>query len=128
MAFKRPLHWHVTIGAAILLATLPFRAAIGSARPSLFEVVDAAGVQREARTSVPASDAPAARDVLSKYCFSCHNQKLLRGGLALDTANFDDVSSGGDVWEKVILKLRTRTMPPAGAPRPPQETYDAIAT
>ncbi len=33
-----------------------------------------------------------------------------------------------DAWEKVIQKLRSRTMPPAQAPRPDEATYDSLAT
>ena len=35
---------------------------------------------------------------------------------------------GAETWEKVIGKLRTGAMPPAGMPRPDKATYDAFAT
>jgi hypothetical protein len=33
-----------------------------------------------------------------------------------------------DIWERVIAKLRAKSMPPAGRPRPDAATYHAIAT
>src|SRR5262245_6493620 len=69
-----------------------------------------------------------ARAVFSKYCVSCHNDRLKTGGLALDLNGLDDVSRGAEIWEKVILKLRTGSMPPVGRPRPDRHTYDALAS
>src|SRR5262245_63623314 len=40
----------------------------------------------------------------------------------------DQVSSSAETWEKVVVKLRSRSMPPAGARRPDNATYDAVAT
>src|SRR5262249_10467333 len=42
---------------------------------------------------------------------------------SLDLANLD---SNGAVWEKVLRKLRSREMPPPGAPRPDAATYEAL--
>jgi hypothetical protein len=45
----------------------------------------------------------------------------------LDKQDLENVPAGAEVWEKVIRKLRTRAMPPAGAPRPDEAAYDAVA-
>src|SRR5579862_3868048 len=66
---------------------------------------------------------PQYRAVLDKYCVTCHNQRLKTGGLTLDTADLAQVPAHAEVWEKVIRKLRTATMPPAGLPRPDAATY-----
>src|SRR5262245_20963774 len=58
------------------------------------------------------------RDVLSTYCFGCHNERTRAGGLALDQADLRDVAANAVVWEKVVRKLEARTMPPVNAPRP----------
>ena len=55
---------------------------------------------------------------MKRYCVSCHNQRLKTGGLALDTLSMTDVAAGAETWEKVVRKLRTDAMPPAGLPRP----------
>ncbi len=65
--------------------------------------------------------------VLERYCIGCHNERLLTAGLALDTVDMTDVGAHPEVWEKVARKLRSRTMPPRGRPRPDAATYDALA-
>jgi hypothetical protein len=63
-----------------------------------------------------------ARELVTKYCVSCHNQKLKTANLVLD-----DASNSAETWEKVIVKLRSRSMPPPGIRRPDNATYDAVA-
>ena len=70
----------------------------------------------------------ATRSVLSTYCFSCHNQKSRTAGLALDQLPLADVSANSATWEKVVRKLRSGAMPPAGRPRPDAATYVAVAS
>jgi mono/diheme cytochrome c family protein len=69
----------------------------------------------------------AAGQLTSRYCVSCHNQRLKSGNLALDTLNTTNIASSAETWEKVIVKLRSRSMPPPGAPRPDAATYDSVA-
>jgi hypothetical protein len=66
---------------------------------------------------------PAYRAVLDKYCVTCHNQRLKTGGLTLDNLDLAQVPAQAETWEKVIRKLRSGTMPPAGLPRPDAATY-----
>src|SRR5579863_4610167 len=68
-----------------------------------------------------------ARELVNKYCVSCHNEKLKTGGLALDRTDTGNPSSSQETWEKVIVKLRSRSMPPAKLPRPDNATYDRVA-
>jgi Protein of unknown function (DUF1592)/Protein of unknown function (DUF1588)/Protein of unknown function (DUF1585)/Protein of unknown function (DUF1587)/Protein of unknown function (DUF1595)/Planctomycete cytochrome C len=75
----------------------------------------------------PAPNTPA-HLLVNKYCVSCHNQKLKTAGLTLDTADSARVSNSAETWEKVIVKLRSRSMPPPGLPRPDNAAYDATAT
>ena len=58
------------------------------------------------------------QQTVSTYCVTCHNDKLKTGGLVLDRPELADVAAHADVWEKVIRKVRTGMMPPAGNPRP----------
>ena len=66
------------------------------------------------------AQAPAAavppRSVLDKYCLTCHNARLKTAGLVLDLADIDRAGDSPETWEKVARKLRTREMPPPGAP------------
>jgi mono/diheme cytochrome c family protein len=87
----------------------------------------------------PASAAPGAaglqvRDDVSthqatvdKYCVSCHNPRVKAGGLVLESASLLRAGTAATAWEDVVRKLRTRTMPPQGAPRPDEPTYDGLA-
>src|ERR1700734_2992431 len=70
---------------------------------------------------------PSYQATLDKYCVTCHNQRLKTGGLTLDNLDLANVPANAEVWEKVIGKLRSGTMPPAGMPRPDAATYSALA-
>jgi hypothetical protein len=72
-------------------------------------------------------DTPA-RALVAKYCVSCHNQKLKTANLMLDAADSTHVFNSAGTWEKVIVKLRSRSMPPPGIPRPDNATYDTVAS
>ena len=64
------------------------------------------------------------RALLDRYCVSCHNERTLTGGLALDVTDITDVSQAPEIWEKVVQKLRGGLMPPGRRPRPDTETYN----
>ena len=66
--------------------------------------------------------------VLEQYCVTCHNPRLKTAGLVLDPAELSRVSGKPELWEKVVRKLRSASMPPAGAPRPDKSSYDSVAT
>ena len=66
---------------------------------------------------------PTPQSVVSTYCVTCHNQRLKTAGLALDAVDVSRPAAHAEVWERVILKLRSGSMPPAGRPRPDPATY-----
>ncbi|MEE2791030.1 MAG: DUF1592 domain-containing protein [Acidobacteriota bacterium] len=69
--------------------------------------------------------------LLKQYCITCHNERLSSRGtvpLELETASLTDVSARAELWEKVIRKLRTGSMPPMGRPRPDVAATDAFAS
>src|SRR5687767_14897578 len=72
--------------------------------------------------------ASAQRDVFNRYCTSCHNDKLKTAGLLLDKMDPVRVADDAEQWEKVVRKLRTNAMPPAGVARPDPATYDFVAS
>ena len=84
----------------------------------------AAGGQTTAANPKPGAT-PA--DVVQKYCITCHNDRLKTAGLTLASLDITHPSARAETWEKVIRKLRTRAMPPAGAPRPDADAYDSLA-
>jgi hypothetical protein len=67
------------------------------------------------------------RQTLDRYCVTCHNQKTKTAGLTLDTMDLAQVPAHADVWEAVIKKLRTATMPPPGMPRPDAAASASLA-
>ena len=77
--------------------------------------------------AVPAS-ADSVRAGLDRFCVRCHNDRLRTAGLALDTRDLAHVGADAEIWERVVLKLRAQTMPPAGSPRPAEATYRAVAS
>src|SRR5262245_42545511 len=84
---------------------------------------------RSAQTAGSSSAAAAVdRAVIDRYCRTCHNERTKASGLALDTVDPSRPESAPDVWERVVRKLRTRTMPPQGMPRPDEATYRTLVT
>jgi mono/diheme cytochrome c family protein len=73
-------------------------------------------------------EGPDVKAVLDKYCITCHSQRLRTAGLALEGIDVSSPAARADVWERVIAKLRAKSMPPAGMPRPDAATYHAVAS
>ena len=71
--------------------------------------------------------APPARELFDRYCVTCHNERLRTAGLLLDRLDVSRVRANAETLEKVVRKLRSGQMPPAGRPRPDAETLDAFA-
>ena len=90
-----------------------------------------------ATASVPIQVAPISTEVsthraaIDRYCVTCHNSRVTSAatasGVVLDRADLNQVPDDPALWEKVVRKLRTGSMPPEGAPRPDRATHDALA-
>ena len=76
----------------------------------------------------PPASGPSARAVIDQYCVGCHNQRARTGGLALDIADVTRPSLAPDVWEKVVRRVGTRSMPPHGSPRPDEAAYGRLTS
>ena len=86
---------------------------------------------RQAAGTPPAAAAPGNHAALvQRYCVTCHNGRLRTAGLALDEVEVsaEHVVAHPELWEKVVRKLRSRTMPPVGRPRPAGAEYTAFAS
>ena len=114
--------------AAVLIAVLAGAAPAGAGqagpRPHSAGGNAATATENAATATAPAPSAQ--RALLDRYCVTCHNQRLLTGGLALDAADVSRVGEAPDVWEAVVLKLRGGMMPPAGRPRPAAPALDEL--
>ena len=79
-------------------------------------------------TAVVTASLSSTREMLDRYCVRCHNERTRTAGLAFDTSDLESVSVDAETWERVLVKLRSQTMPPGGSPRPDQAMYRAVAS
>ena len=70
--------------------------------------------------------AAALHDVLDQYCFRCHSSSAPAAGLNLRGLDFDRLEENGAIWEKVLRKMRSQEMPPAGRWKPDAQTHEAL--
>ena len=126
-----------------LLTTVSVALAAGPlAAPSAAQSHAPAGERRPPAAAQAAETAAVHREVLDRYCVTCHNAPIVRGEaggasplaaqlraarLTLDTLDLDEVGDRAEVWERVVRKLRAGMMPPAGRPRPEAGVLDALA-
>ena len=82
---------------------------------------------QEQLSPVPPSNAQY-RAVLDRYCVSCHSDTVKAAGLILSQTDVSNPAGNAEIFEKIVLKLRGRAMPPPGSPRPDNATYDSFAT
>src|SRR5689334_23210204 len=68
------------------------------------------------------------RTLIDQYCAGCHNEKVKSGNLALTTLDLAHVDAAAPKWEKVVRKLRSGMMPPAGMKRPDKATLITFIT
>ena len=88
-------------------------------------VLTRAMVAPAAQAAAPQASA-AHRATVERYCVTCHSDRARMGDLSLEGLDPDRAADAPDQWEAVIRKLRTRTMPPPGMPRPDDRTYAAV--
>ena len=105
---------------AMVLAIAVWAAAMSSSAP---------------RVQAQADTLPATANLertLTQYCATCHNQSnrtaATASGVYLDHLDFNRLVENGEMWEKVIRKLRAGAMPPAGMPRPDAAAHDALVS
>ena len=71
-------------------------------------------------------DDPGVLAVVEQYCISCHNDQEQKGNLDLDAILGDDAQNHPEIWEKVIVRLQSRQMPPLDRKRPDEVTYHTV--
>ena len=80
-----------------------------------------------ASTSQSVDNSSSYQSTVNQYCVTCHNDALRTAGLSLQGVSFEDVSQGTEILEMVLRKLKSKSMPPSGMPRPDDATYIAFA-
>jgi len=67
------------------------------------------------------------KPLLAETCAVCHNDQLASGGLNVGAfSSADSITAHREGWEKILQKLRSGEMPPAGVPRPAPEQIDGL--
>ena len=104
----------------VVLAVMVWAAAVSSSAP---------------RAQGPADASPATANLertVTQYCATCHNERnrtaATASGVLLDRVDFTRLVENGEMWEKVIRKMRAGAMPPAGMPRPDAASHDALVS
>src|SRR4029077_4292318 len=125
----RPIERPATVTSHVL--TMRFRlvavvaCCLGAVATARIGVTPAGGQRSDPD---PLSASAPYRATLDQYCAGCHNARTKSGGLALDGLDLANVPRDAATWEKVVRKLNTRTMPPAGVRLPDDASYHALAT
>src|SRR6266849_1735772 len=68
------------------------------------------------------------RRLLDRYCVTCHNERLKTADLRLDRIDVANPGAEADVWEKVVRKVHTGTMPPPNMPQLSPDDRRALLT
>jgi len=82
--------------------------------------------QQAPRAELQSRDDEGDRALLHRYCVTCHNDQRKTAGLSLTAVDPSEVEAAPEVWEKVVRKLRTASMPPPRLPRPDKAATDAL--
>src|SRR2546425_226998 len=68
------------------------------------------------------------RALLKRYWETCHSARLKTGGLVLESVDPADLSANAALLEKIVRKVGSERMPPAGQPRPDRNTMLAFTS
>src|SRR5688572_7934060 len=120
------------LGLRVLSASAPEQTSAASARQAA-TVSSAKQMTSMAVAHAPASITESQTALVKQYCATCHNDRNKNNAGGLSLQGFDAATVGhdaqvADVAEKMIRKLRSGMMPPAGARRPEASAIDAFAT
>ena len=102
--------------SAFVFGTAVWAAVVLSSEPHAASVVQS-----------PSDETELLQATLDRYCLTCHSERLQTADLSLEGLDLSRTGEHAEVWEKVVRKLRTRSMPPVGRQRPEDATYDRIA-
>ena len=73
--------------------------------------------QAQAPPAVPSNQA-----LLKRYCVGCHNNQLKTAAVSLQDVDLGKPGEQAEILEKVLRKVKSGQMPPAGLPRPDAAT------
>jgi hypothetical protein len=108
------------VAIAVLVVAVAATVSLGGAH-------GAAAQGRALSASSSPALAPDDRALLKRYCLGCHSDRLKTGNFSLESISAAPVGDAPAAWEKVVRKLRSGAMPPAGLPRPDKPAKDGFA-
>jgi mono/diheme cytochrome c family protein len=68
------------------------------------------------------------RQLLDRYCVTCHSDRTKTGNLSLERSDPSKPGDNPEVWEKVLRRVHTGTMPPPNMPQPSDRHRGALVT
>jgi hypothetical protein len=71
------------------------------------------GASPRTASQAPAAPPPEVVTLTTRYCVTCHNDRLNTAGLSLQPLGLENVAEHADIWEKVLRKLGSGEMPPS---------------
>jgi len=84
------------------------------------------------RSQTPPSTNQATADgqlaTVKQYCASCHSDKLKTGGVSFEGITAATIAQDPERFEKAVVKLRGRVMPPPGAKQPDGKAVDSLVS
>jgi mono/diheme cytochrome c family protein len=94
-------------------------------RPATQPASKPQGVSSPAAAMKPAASHTDYNALVKQYCVTCHNDRNKDRAGSLTLASFDFAKAGeqADVTERMIRKMQASMMPPPGARRPDEATY-----
>ncbi len=66
------------------------------------------------------------QNLIDQYCVGCHSQKAKTPGVVLEGLDTTKIGDNGEIWERVLRKVSSGQMPPAGLPHPDAATSAAF--
>jgi mono/diheme cytochrome c family protein len=87
-----------------------------------------AALMAQTPAAAPAQTGAEFNAVVGKYCVTCHNDRLKTAGFVLTGKDFSKVGEHAEEFEKVLIKVKTATMPPPNIPRPDATFYKNFAS
>ncbi len=84
------------------------------------------GAMQAQTVAAAASPADAHLAVFKQYCVGCHNDKAKTGGVSFENLTAASIAKDPEHFEKAVMKMRGRVMPPPGMKQPDAKTEDAL--
>jgi mono/diheme cytochrome c family protein len=107
---------HLTLGFGGLAAVVLLSVQVGTSAQQANRTPASAQGSGAAGPAV-AQGSAAAASAVNQYCVTCHNERVKTAELTLDRIDVTNPGANAEVWEKVMRKVQTGTMPPPNMPQ-----------